>query len=122
MTFPYLKHAPPRYQLTPLLLLNVIEDEKDVCKIDKIINNNQLIILNDIESKTIVNSVEILWYVILIYFVRQENGAYKGYNFLHDNFVYDNLVVEDNGKIQLCRYFNLPCEILSKWFLKQKIL
>lgn len=97
---------------------NVIEDEKDVCKIDEIINNNQLIRLNDIESKTIVNSVEILGYVFLIYFVRQENGAYKGYNFLHDNFVYDNLVVEDNGKIQLCRYFNLPCEILSKMILK----
>lgn len=97
---------------------NVIEDEKNVCKIDQIINNNQLIRLNDIESKTIVNSVEILGYVFLIYFVRQENGAYKGYNFLHDNFVYDNLVVEDNGKIQLCRYFNLPCEILSKMILK----
>lgn len=97
---------------------NVIDDEKNVCRIDEIINNNQLIVLKNVESKTIVNSVEILGYIFLIYFVRQENGAYKGYNYLHDNFVYNNLVIYDNGKIQLCRYFNLPSEILSKMILK----
>lgn len=97
---------------------NVIDDEKNVCRIDEIINNNQLIVLKNVESKTIVNSVEILGYIFLIYFVRQENGSYKGYNYLHDNFVYNNLVIYDNGKIQLCRYFNLPSEILSKMILK----
>lgn len=97
---------------------NVIDDEKNVCRIDEIINNNQLIVLKNVESKTIVNSVEILGYIFLIYFVTQENGAYKGYNYLHDNFVYNNLVIYDNGKIQLCRYFNLPSEILSKMILK----
>ena len=99
---------------------NVIEDEKNVCKIDQIINNNRLIVLNDIDSEIVVDSVKILGYIFLIYFVRQENGAYKGYNFLHDDFVYDNLVVEENEKIQLSRYFNLPCEILSNMILKKE--
>ena len=99
---------------------NVIEDEKNVCKIDQIINNNRLIVLNDIDSEIVVDSVKILGYIFLIYFVRQENGAYKGYNFLHDDFVYDNLVVEENEKIQLSRYFNLPCEILSNLILKKE--
>lgn len=98
---------------------NVINDEKDVCKIDEIINKNQLIILNNIESETIVDSVKILGYVFLIYFVKQDNGAYKGYDFLHDNYVYNNLVVEDNGKVQLSRYLNLPCEILSSLIIKE---
>ena len=99
---------------------NVIEDEKNVCKIDQIINNNRLIVLNNIDSEIVVDSVKILGYIFLIYFVRQENGAYKGYNFLHDDFVYDNLVVEENEKIQLSRYFNLPCEILSNMILKKE--
>lgn len=99
---------------------NVIEDEKNVCKVDKIINNNQLIKLSDIDSKIVVKYVKILGYFFLIYFVRQENGAYKGYNFLHDDFVYDNLVVEDNGKIQLCRYFNLPCKVLSNMIIEKE--
>jgi len=98
----------------------VIDDEKDICKIDEIINNNKLIALKNIESETIVDSVKILGYVFLIYFVRQENGAYKGYNFLYDNYVYNNLVVEDNGKVQLSRYFNLPCEVLSNMILKKE--
>lgn len=106
--------------LNMVRIKNVIEDEKNVCKIDEIINNNRLIILNDIESEFVVDSVKILGYIFLIYFVRQKNGAYKGYDFIHDDFVYDNLVVEDNEKIQLSRYFNLPCEVLSNMIIEKE--
>ena len=103
-----------------VLLKDVIEDEENVCKVDQIINNGQLMKLENIDSKTVINPINILGYVFLIYFIEQEDGTYKGYDFIHDELVYENLVVEEVERIQLSRYFNLPSEILSKLIINEK--
>lgn len=106
--------------LNKVLLKDVIEDEEDVCKVDQIVNNGYLMKLEDINSKTVINPINILGHVFLIYFVEQENGIYKGYDFIHDEFVYKNLVVEEDERVQLSRYFNLPSDILARLFIDEK--
>lgn len=97
---------------------DIIKDEKNVCRINEIINNGLLMKISDINSQTIINPVTILGITILIYFVKQENGTYKGYDYLNDDFVYKKLVVEEEH-VQLSRYFNLPCDILSNILLDE---
>ena len=99
--------------LDAVTVKSVISDEIDVCKMDQIINNGKLIKFQNVNTKIFLNSVNILGYTFLVYFIKQENGSYKGYDYLHDDYVYNCMVVKDNGDVQLSRYFNISCDILS---------
>lgn len=93
-------------------LKDVIKEETNICKINRIINEGFLIELPGIESEKVINEVDVAGMKILLYFIRQDNGKYKGYDFLYDDIVLNNMVVNDSGKVQLSRYYNLPYNVL----------
>lgn len=107
-----------------LLLLNmpikeikvdeIIKEENNACKLREIICNKKPIDMPNISQKIFISEVNLMGFIVLVYFIKQENGKYIGYDFLNDDIVLNNLVVNDNGKVQLSRYFNLPCNVLIK--------
>lgn len=107
------------FPLNLVLVKDVIKDEENVCRVDEIINNGQLIKLEEVESNTIINPIKLLGYIFLIYFVKQENGAYKGYDFLHNDYICDKLIIEETKPVRLSRYFNLSCDILANMIIDE---
>ena len=87
----------------------VMDDEKLICKIrDIVLNGNKVYFEN--EKDKFLNVIDVLNQKYLLYFIK-DNEGYKGFNYISDTLVLENLVVkEDNA--QLSRYFNMKANIL----------
>lgn len=90
---------------------SVMKDEKEICSIRNIING-QKIVFNDKECDKFVNSTDVLNQKYLIYFVKNTDGTYDGYDFLNDDTVLNHFIVHEVTDIQLSRYYNLKANIL----------
>lgn len=100
----------------------VIAEENHICKLRDILYKDLLINIPDMPSDTFVNVYDVMGFNVLIYFVRQENGKYKGYDFLNDDEVLKKLSADKNTYNAICRYFNLTCDILTKIIFDEKRL
>ncbi|MDD3452691.1 MAG: hypothetical protein PHN42_00215 [Bacilli bacterium] len=101
---------------------DVVNDEKLVCNIYEIISQKNTVKFDDINSDTIINVVDVLGIVFLIYFVKKADGSYIGYNFLKDDYVYNNFSLELDETVQLSRYFGLKSDILGKIIFDSEII
>lgn len=90
---------------------SVMKDEKEICSIRNIING-QRIIFSDKECDKFVNSTDVLNQKYLIYFVKNADGTYDGYDFLNNDIVLNYLIVHEVTDVQLSRYYNLKADIL----------
>lgn len=90
---------------------SVIKDEKEICSIRNIING-QKIIFSDKEFDKFVNSTDVLNQKYLIYFVKNIDGSYSGYDYLNNDIVLKYLIVHEKTEVQLSRYYNLKSNIL----------
>lgn len=106
-----------------ITIQDVIDIENEVCKIRDIIRNKEKIYFDGENNDTFVLIDQMKNITYLIYFIKQDDGTFVGYDYLNDEEIMSNLKIEiDSDVVQLSRYYNLKSEVIVGLNIDEKNL
>lgn len=114
----YLNYAKQTFDMlhiatNTITIQDVIDIENEVCKIRDIIKNKKKLCFDGEKNDTFVLIDQMKDITYLIYFIKQEDGTFVGYDYLNDEEIMNHLKIEiDNGVVQLSRYYSLKSEVI----------
>ncbi len=106
-----------------ITIQDVIDIENEVCRIRDIIRNKERLCFEGEKNDTFVLIDQIKNITYLIYFIKQDDGTFIGYDYLNDEEIMSNLKLEiDSDVVQLSRYYNLKAEVIVGLNIDEKNL